>query len=76
MVTDEEEDRDTIGGQAINAFGKFPLLSLARLTTLVGIAAEEDKVYLIFQGVSTTWSRVDRKSRRREDNPVAGSIRP
>jgi len=51
VVADKEEDRDAVGGQAINASGKFPLLGLARLTTLVGIAAEEDKVYLIFQGV-------------------------
>ncbi len=47
MVTDEEEDGDTTGGQPINAFGKFPLLSLAGLTTLIGVTAEENKVYLV-----------------------------
>ncbi len=51
MVANEEEDGDTAGGQAIDASGKFPLLSLARLTTLIGITTEENEVYLIFQGV-------------------------
>jgi len=51
VVANEEEDRDAISGQEVNSFGKFPLLGLGRLTALVGIAAEEDKVYLIFQGI-------------------------
>ena len=51
VVTDEEEDGDTTGGQAINAFGKLPLLSLARLAALIGITAEENQVYPVFQGI-------------------------
>ncbi len=51
VITDEEEDRDTAGGQPVYALGKLPLLGLARLTTLVGITAEEDKVYLISQSI-------------------------
>jgi len=47
VVTDEEEDRDTAGGQLVYALGKFPLLGLARLTALIGVATEENKVYLI-----------------------------
>ena len=51
VVTDEEEDGDTAGRQAVYAPGKLPLLGLARLTALIGIATEEDKVYLVFQGI-------------------------
>jgi len=51
MVTDEEEDRDATGGQAINASGKFPLLGLTGLATFIGVAAEENKVYLILYGI-------------------------
>jgi hypothetical protein len=51
VVADEEEDGDTAGGQPVNALGKFPLMSLARLTTLIGITAEEDKVYPVLQGI-------------------------
>ena len=45
VVTDEQEDGDTTGGQLVYAFGKFPLLGLAGLTTLIGVTAEENKVY-------------------------------
>ena len=48
VVTDQQEDGDTTGGQAINASGELPLLSLARLTTLVGVTAEENQVYPVF----------------------------
>ena len=51
MIAGEEKDGDTISGQAVNAFGKLPLLSLVWLTTLISIAAEEDEVYFIFQGI-------------------------
>ncbi len=51
MVADEEKDRDTAGGQAIDAFGKFPLLSLGRLTTLIGVTTKEEQVYLLFKGI-------------------------
>ena len=51
MVTHEEEDGDTTGGQPVNAFGKLPLLSLTRLAALIGITAEEDKVYPVLQGI-------------------------
>ncbi|GAI49008.1 unnamed protein product [marine sediment metagenome] len=51
MVADKQEDGDTAGGQAFNAFGKFPLLRLARLPTLIGITTEKNKVYFIVQGV-------------------------
>ena len=48
VVANEEEDWDAAGGQAIDALGKFPLLGLAWLTTLIGIAAEENKVIFVF----------------------------
>ncbi len=51
VVTDEEKDGDTTGGQAINAFGKFPLLGLAGLAALIGVTAEENKVYLILPSI-------------------------
>jgi hypothetical protein len=51
VVANEEEDWDAAGGQAIYAFGKFPLLSLTWLTSLIGITAKENKVYLVFQGI-------------------------
>jgi hypothetical protein len=51
MVTDEKKDGNTTGRQAINAFGKFPLLGLGRLATLIGVTTKEGKVYLVFQGV-------------------------
>ena len=51
VVAYKEEDGDPAGGQAINTFGKFALLGLGRLTTFVGVTTEDDKVYLIFQGV-------------------------
>ncbi|GAH69424.1 unnamed protein product, partial [marine sediment metagenome] len=35
----------------VYAFGKFPLLSLAGLTTLIGVTAEEDKVYPVLPGI-------------------------
>jgi len=51
VVADEEKDGYASRGQAIYAFGKLPLMSLAGLAALVGITAEKDKVYLILQGV-------------------------
>ena len=51
MVADEEEDGDTAGGQPIYAFGKFPLLGLAGLATLVSVTAEENEVHLILPGI-------------------------
>jgi len=51
MVTDEKEDGDTTGGQAINAFGKLSLLGLTGLTTLIGVTAEENKVYPVLPGI-------------------------
>ena len=51
MVADEEEDGGTIARQPVKAPGKLPLLSLARLTALIGITTEEDKVCLIFQSI-------------------------
>ena len=51
VIADKEEDGKTISRQAVDAFGEFPLLSLARLTTLIGIASEKDKVYFVFQGI-------------------------
>jgi len=51
VIADEEKDRDAVGGQATDALGKLPLLGLARLTTLIGITAEEDEVYAILQGI-------------------------
>ena len=49
VVADEEEDGDTTYGQQVYAFGKFPLLGLTGLTTLISVTTEENKVYLIFQ---------------------------
>ena len=51
VVANEKEDWDTAGGQPIYASGKLPLLSLARLTSLIGITTEENKVYFVFQGI-------------------------
>ncbi len=51
VVANKEEDGNTTGGQPVNALGKLPLMSLARLTTLIGITAEEDEVYSVLQGI-------------------------
>ena len=51
VVADEEEDGDAIGGEAVNALGELSLLGLGGLTALIGIAAEEDKVDFVFQGI-------------------------
>ena len=51
VIADEEENRDTAGGQAFNPSGEFPLLGLARVTALIGITTKENQVYPVFQGV-------------------------
>ena len=51
VVADQQEDGDAVAGQLVYAFGKLPLLGLARLTALVGVTAEEDQVYPVFQGI-------------------------
>ncbi len=51
MIADEQEDRDTAGGQTINAQGKLPLLGLGGFATLISITTEEDKVYAILNSI-------------------------
>jgi len=51
VVADEEEDSDAASSETIDAPGELPLLGLARLTALVGVAAEKHEVYPIFQRV-------------------------
>jgi hypothetical protein len=51
VVANQEEDRDATGGETIDSFGKFPLVSLGWLTAPVGIATEEDKVYPVLHGI-------------------------
>jgi hypothetical protein len=50
MVAYEEENGDTTRREAIYAPGEFPLLSLSRLTALVGVTAKKDKVNAVFYG--------------------------
>jgi hypothetical protein len=50
MIANQEKDRDTTGGETIDSFGKFPLVSLGWLAAPVGIATEEDKVYPVLYG--------------------------
>jgi hypothetical protein len=51
VVADKEKDRDGILRQALYTLSKFPLLCLAGVSALVGITAEEDKVYPVSQGI-------------------------
>ena len=51
MVANEEEGGDVAGGKAVDAFGEFPLLGLVWFTGLIGIAAEQDEVRAVFQGI-------------------------
>ena len=43
--------KEKFRGKAIDAFGEFPLLGLSRFAGFVGIAAEEDEVYPVFQRI-------------------------
>ena len=51
VVAGKEKDGDAAGGEAVNPSGKLSLLGLARLTALVGITAEEDKVCPVLKGI-------------------------
>ena len=51
MVAHEQKYRYVAGGQAVDAPGEFPLLGLAGLAGLVGVAAKEDEVHPVLQGV-------------------------
>jgi len=51
MIADEDKYGNIVGGEAVNASGEFPLLGLAGFASFIGITAEEDKVYAVFQGI-------------------------
>jgi hypothetical protein len=51
VIADEEKYGHAAGGQASDTPGELALLGLAWLAALVGVPAEEDKVYAIFQDI-------------------------
>ena len=75
VVADEEEDGDAGGGKGGEAAGELPLLGLVGVAAFVGVTGEEDEVGFWAMAYSTSWSRAERKSRRRVERPVSGSVR-
>ena len=77
VVADQEKNRDTCGGQSVDASGELALLGLCRFTSLVSVPAEEYQVYIILQGVVNELVKgvqeviqARGQTRRRVDAPV------